>query len=406
MRLPLWSIAMVSCLTGCGGSPPSDGVEPLAYVASFDLLNGPFESTAPVSLSDDGTLVTWWWNTPNSYNPVPSEFGATSWDLVSGELLGGAPGGPLVGAIYGPPVTTAITDDGWIAYAADRKLCLLQPSAHPWWCVPIGSTPSTGVALGRDGTIFVGDAGSVFYAFTGNGDPLWATALPGAGYGHPLIDRDDTIWFATKHVDGTWSLVSLVDGAVDVDVPIGTPVASLALDEDDHVLVSEFTGTGDIAAAPPEAFTLSAYESDGTLAWSVVTDGAAASPIVGPDGTIYASINAGEVGHLDALRPSDGHVRWRTDLPETLWPPTLLDNGQVVAGCGLDLCGYDASSGHEDFRYLTFGSVVGSPLARDGIIVASTAGGTTSWDAGAHVSTESRGWARLGADDRLTGRAR
>lgn len=413
----MWRLPLALLLgSGCtGGAAYVGTAEPTSYFTEALYASGAYETPAPPTLSDDGTLVTWWYQPPGMYSS-PSGYFAVTWDVETGERLGATnlyadltmdgQGMPIAG----PPVMSAIGDDGYLLHAGGGFLAANDPVGNPHWTVPIGTMASTSVAVADDGSVIIGDHGGALQAFEPNGDPRWGVTLPAPAFGHPVLDRDGAVWVTVKYADGVWGLVGVRDGAVDVEVPADEVIASPALGEDGNVYVAVHVGSTPLQEAPPADFLLRAYAPDGAVAWEAPTDGPASSPIVDPDGTVYVAAQPiGQPGHLMALSDRDGREKWLEPLEGDVWQPALLDDGTIVAGCGSALCGYDKNGGNEVFAWPSTESVTGvwgPPLARDGVIVAITSYGYYAWESGKRVNTEPKGWSRLGGDDRMTGAGR
>ena len=401
------AISLGVLTSACG---PPESVSPTSYSSPYIYGSYYVESPMPVSASLAGTLVTWWYHTDT--NGLYNGYAALAFDLVVGDNIGiGSLFPPVPGSpVQGPPVMSAVADDGYILTAGDGFLRALDPVGHSWWSVPLGALATTSVAIASDGTTYVGDEGGVFYAFTSAGDPFWATGLGATPYGHPAIAQDGSIWFAARHLDGTWTLYGLESsGEVRTAFPLDVAVASPSIDQEGHVLIPVYGGDANDNPADPDLFMLSSFDMKDGLRWQAPTHGQAYAAVVGQDGTLYVAAQAwDEPGHLLALSPDDGAEVWRTDLEGDVWQPAVLDNGLLVVGCGAALCGYHLKSGKEAFAWPSSTSVTGvfgPPLAMDGVIVATTSYGFYAWEMGGRVNTETRSWARLGSDNALTGRA-
>lgn len=406
-----YALGMIMGLVGCTPAIPTEEV-PTAYFMDGLYGQGWYETVAPPSASRSGVLATWWLHY-DGYSGYDG-YGVFTWDLFTGEYLGQSEKiSPDFGSLVeGPPVMSAIDDDGFILNAGDRFLSARDEVGNIWWRVPLGGLATSSVAIGRDHRIYVGVQGGVYYAFSRDGNPLWALGLPGDPYGHPALDAQEASWCFVKRPDASWQLVRIssageLERVLDTDIPVG----SVSLGQAGEVLSVEYTGPALADPPDPADFFLRAYDPDtGSIMWEAPTEGQAYAPLVGPDGHIYVAAQAvGEGGHLLALNPTEGAERWRVDLPGDVWQPVILDNGLLVVGCGGDLCGFDLDSGREVFDWVGgegVTSVIGPPLAQDGLIVANTDYGYFVWELGGSVATEARGWPRLGADNQMTGRAR
>ncbi len=143
----------------------------------------------------------------------------------------------------------------------------------------VGST--SGVAIGADGTIYVGDKSGLFYAVNPDGTEKWrfqtrGTRIASAG---PTIAADGTIYIGTSQ--SIYGLHALnPDGTDRWFFPTGGEVyGSVALDEDGTIYL--VTGDGFIYAIDPDGRQVWQFGGPPESFWF------AASPAIGHDGRLY-----------------------------------------------------------------------------------------------------------------------
>lgn len=402
-------VLLVTSSCDGSGSPGAPDV-PSGYFTPGLYSLGWVETYAPPQASPAGVLTTWW----GLYAPFYSGYALYTWDIITGELLGGS--GllePEFGtSIEGPPVLSAVDDDGFVLHAGFHYLTARDEVGNPWWKVALGGLATSSVALAEDHTIYVGADNQVFYAFSPEGNPVWAAGVSGAPFGHPAITKEGALRFFIKRLDGSWGFVYLsrdgqLERTLDLEgVAVGSPTITLT----GAILLPLYLGNEADSPPDPSLFVVRAVDAQGQTQWETISDGQQYSPVQAPSGTILVAAQAyGEGGHLLALDPGTGTQKWRTDLPGDIWQPTVLSNGVVAVGCGGNLCGFDIGSGKQSFDWPaseSVYSVMGPPLAYEGLIVANTSFGYYVWEIGGGVTTETRSWARNGADNQATGRAR
>jgi predicted outer membrane repeat protein len=218
------------------------------------------------------------------------------------------------------PVLTSVTvgAEGRIHIACDSgKLYTLDQSGKQLWCyennMPFCSAPS----VGSDGTIYVGDRVGRLHAIDPTGQLRWTYDAKGFVYASSAVGQDGTVFLASQ--DGTLSALS-ANGTKLWDfatwAPFGRPgaiVASPAVGQDGTVYIG---GLFD-----PNLYALDAATGEVQWICSFVdqanpsnpkSDGAFASPVVAPDGTIYQTLLHDT--HLYAIDPNSGQILWVADM--------------------------------------------------------------------------------------------
>ena len=179
-----------------------------------------------------------------------------------------------------------------------RLKVTVRERARVAWSVPLewsfpegsrGGSVKAGVAIGADGTIYVGwheQAGerSHWYALSPQGGILWTVDVPGLTLGGmPAIGADGTLYFGSS------------------------------------------IGSGDSVAG-----SLVAVDPGGSIRW--ILDGldrTSSSPAIGPDGTIYVAGGR----HVQAVDPR-GEIRWTYEISPGIFlsSPAVASDGTIYVG--------------------------------------------------------------------------
>jgi outer membrane protein assembly factor BamB len=106
------------------------------------------------------------------------------------------------------------------------------------------------------------------------------------------------------------------------------------------------------------------------LQWSAASgsDRVEASPVIGPDGTVYIGADDGKVY---AFNGATGSIRWAVAVqPQGVDSTAAIGaDGSVYVGAGKSLVALDAATGTEKWRFATNGDVESSPtIAPDGTL--------------------------------------
>src|SRR5215207_433933 len=260
-------------------------------------------------------------------------------------------------------------------------------SFHP----PAGSSWHATPALGRDGTVLVGfssgsstpDARGTLYALqapTTGIEPrvAWSVELgPGRQTSSPVVGMDGTIYA----LGGLGRLSAIAaDGRVKWTVETGpTLKSSPALGHDGTVYVASMNGKLYAVAPPPERssklgrilWTFRFGEFPGRRAPVVSHSppagadgiGSGASPMVGPDGTIYVGANN---SNFYAIAP-DGRLEWLFEAEREIagiWSTAALSPDGATLYFGANKGGLYALHRHDGslrWQYPIVGSVYSSP---------------------------------------------
>lgn len=227
-----------------------------------------------------------------------------------------------VGAVTAPPV---FGPDGTVyAGSADGVLHALRPEdgSEKWSSSP-GYLGAAYMAVGTDGTIYVGNDGDTFVAVKPNGSVKWTFKAGGKVNTAPVIGADGTIYVgADDH-----KLYALApNGTKKFEYRLGGAPLSLLLGAD-----------GNVYASASDA-AVYALRPDGAQLWKTAFHAAAGRLAAGPNGTIHALT---EDGMLQTLNTADGSLQWRQGTiasPVRLIHPAAVPDGTVYAA------GTDASN--------------------------------------------------------------
>jgi PQQ-like domain len=206
------------------------------------------------------------------YAVLPS--GIKKWDYLIGS-----------GGYIDTPFSPVIAPDGRIYVAAGTAgtLCAFSPEGTNEWCADLRSNGAgaTSPALGADGTIYY--PLGYLSAFSPNGTNLWTAG--DQFHTSPAVGTGGTIYIA----DGARALNALTSGGQPIwnllasAAPLGATVPAVDADGRTYYCTSN---------------SIWAVSSQGQVLWKMTQPGdpgpggdfALTSPIIGPDGTLYAAL--------------------------------------------------------------------------------------------------------------------
>jgi outer membrane protein assembly factor BamB len=230
--------------------------------------------SAPPAAGDGGTL--YFINTTGDIYAWQPQASAPTWSLSTvrpgmvnpSYILPGT--GRADGSMRGAAV---IQNSGMIVVPRSHWLHEFSSEGHQAWALELTAGHLGAAALGKDGTIYVGDDEHNVYAVDRSGEKLWGFEADTNIEGPPVVDTEGTIYFDTPRViyalkpDGSikWQAQTVHNFHTG---------ATLAADGTIYI------GTED---------GMEAFNSDGTEKWWFHMKMVEGSPTIGADGTIYVS---------------------------------------------------------------------------------------------------------------------
>lgn len=217
------------------------------------------------------------------------------------------PADPTTSVAVGADGTVFLADDGMQVSALDyktgtRKWKKVMPAV-------VYSTP----AIGADGTVYLGCDDSKLYALDGaSGNTKWSYATAGPIRSSPSIGSDGTVYIGSD--DGSLHAIG-ASGVRKWVFPTGSPVkSSPAVTPEGRIVFGSSNGK------------LYVLEASGAKRHEYTTGGAVlAAPAVGSDGTIFVASMDRKVYALKEFQPKGGS-------------PSLLKSWEFLAPEGFDAC--------------------------------------------------------------------
>jgi outer membrane protein assembly factor BamB len=179
------------------------------------------------------------------------------------------------------------------------------------------------IAIGPDETIYV--SGDMLCAINPNGTLKWNSGV--YGYTAPAIGADGVVYVGTT----IWNSGNQEwDGYVYAINPDGTLKWSYKADEHCEFTIISIGGDGTLYLGVEYNNNLYAINSDGTLKWKFLTGGRIySSPAIGTDGTIYFG---SQDYYLYAVNPN-GTLKWRFPTQHrVVSSPAIGSNGTIYVG--------------------------------------------------------------------------
>jgi len=222
-------------------------------------------------------------------------FDRTVYLVAGGQLYANSPTGAikwqlqLDDGVGGYPLSPAIGRDGTV-YAASylgRMLYSVRPDGTQKWSVPLAYGAGASVAISSEGNTYV--AAGLLYAFSPEGTNLWSANANGDGGmdGPPVVGRDGSIYVSASSTHTLYAFTpsgALKWQAFD-SVSRGLPSTAPAIDAAGNIC---YCVSNSIVSLSPQGQVLwtifAGFDAQGFYY-------AATSPVIGPDGTLYAALN-------------------------------------------------------------------------------------------------------------------
>jgi len=285
------------------------------------------------------------------------------------------------GAISG---NIAVGKNGQILAACEEGLYCIDPNGILLWIYHTEAELTSSPSLGSDQTTYVGDANGIFHAIDPDGNELWTYATGGPIYGAPAVSDNDWIYVSSE--DGTlyaldkngieqWYFQTngpgVFDGAILASPTIGLDGSIYTGGFYDSNLLALSPETGDVKWIGDEPAhgskrtmshpvvndnngmiyqitlndpNLYAFNpSDGTIRWktnllkhemieeNITSASGWYEPAIGPDGTIYASLDD---PYIRAVEPNDGTIKWVAKLENSEGYHLVVDKTGYIYAAG------------------------------------------------------------------------
>ncbi len=275
----------------------------------------------------------------------------------------------------------------------DGKLYSFDPNGRAGWTYAVGGEIYSSPAVASNGNVYFGSTNGRLHAFTADGSKRWSfqteasANLQGAVFASPSIGADGTVYIAGLY-DPTLYALDPADGSVKW-------ACSFALypenpNDPNGAKTGGWPFTSPVVGPDGTIYQTLLYDSylyaiepdDGTIRWSVdlletpVIDTTAmefdpyadgwSEPVVGPDGTIYVSLDD---PYLRAVDPG-GALKWTVRLGDLGGFTLTVDaNGLVYAACD-DGCVYVVDAdGRQIGRWQTAGWPAYPIVTADGAVL-------------------------------------
>ncbi|PRX23249.1 outer membrane protein assembly factor BamB [Orenia metallireducens] len=286
-------------------------------------------SLSPVAIGPEGKLYITTFEKLYAINP----FGEKIWSISSKEIIGDLKFGDVEFFNYGYP---AVTMDGTIYVTTSRYIAAINKDGTFKWKLRLIKDIFTNslkynLALGKAGSIYAGDKEGNLYVLNSNGKIKWVKNLtyldlagPSVGLnGVVYIGGDNNILHAVlPKGDIKWSYDT--DGNAFFPKFGGNIESTPAIDNKGNIYFG--TSNGEVHALNP----------DGSERWSTNLGGLGtviekASPVIGPQGTVYIC-SSGDYGQKLHAINSDGTLKWDYKLSEEDYvetTPAVAEDGTV-----------------------------------------------------------------------------
>jgi len=227
----------------------------------------------------------------------------------------------------------------------DGTLHTLDANGQPLWTFTMASAALSSPTVGPDGSLFVGTEDGTLYAVGANGKSRWTYRTGGAIYSSPAVasnrnvyvgSTDGSVYALSGDGSELWRFHTKGPGLC----PKGAVFASPTIGTDGSVYVAGFYDPNLYALSPTDGSVKWVCNFGQSSAQTELTPWPCASPVVAEDGTIYQVLLHDP--HLYAIEPTDGAMRWSTDLTDpcsTAWPvqgPTRNGDGWSEPALGPD----------------------------------------------------------------------
>ncbi|MDG2213001.1 MAG: PQQ-binding-like beta-propeller repeat protein, partial [Verrucomicrobiota bacterium] len=262
------------------------------------------------------------------------------------------------------------------------------------WEFATGNILRSSLAIGADGTIYVGSYDNKLYALNSDGTKKWEFETSGPSESAPAIGADGTVYVGSQD-DKLYALNS--DGTKKWEFATGGNIHS-----------SPAIGANGVIYFGSEDNKVYALNSDGTKKWEFPALGRVqSSPSIGPDGVVYIGSNDNKVY---ALNP-DGSKKWSfaTGGDIGLTSPAIGSDGTIYIGSSDNKLYALNPDGTKKWEFATGGNIRSSPAigangtvyigSMDNNLYAINPGGSVKWQIDLNGSLASS--PAIGIDDTI-----
>jgi len=276
----------------------------------------------------------------------------------------------------------------------DGMLRAIDPNGTLRWTFGSGDAVYASPAVGADGTVFFGSSDGVLHAVGADGSKLWKFVTKGPGavatgaiFASASIGADGTVYaaglydpnlYALNPADGSvkwacsFALYPEDEGDPDSAKVGGWPFAAPVVGADGTIYQTLLYDSHLYAIDPEGGAILWAtdlLDAPGIDAEAEDFDGDAdgwSEPVVGPDGTIYVSLDD---PYLRAVDPN-GRIKWATKVGDVgAFTMTVDARGWVYAACDDGYVYVVDNEGLQIGRWETAGWPVYPVIAGDGAVL-------------------------------------
>ncbi|MCD6541799.1 MAG: PQQ-like beta-propeller repeat protein [Thermoplasmata archaeon] len=229
--------------------------------------------------------------------------------------------------ISGIDIPSPVIDKNGVIYTGSHKLYAIYPNGTIKWVLNISVW---GLAIARDGTIYVSTWGKNLYAVNPDGTIKWKCNLRDGASGDPLIGRDGTIYIGTLD-----SL--LADGRFYAVYPNGTIRWSVNLDGCSSAVIHNDTIYTDCCR---DGYLYAIYANNGTIKWKKWEGSVghlSSGPSVDKEGIVYYGSRN---GYIYAFYPN-GTLKWKYNIGGTYMPPVISENSTLYIASGSNVYAFD-----------------------------------------------------------------
>lgn len=202
--------------------------------------------------------------------------------------------------------------------------------SEKWRCsVDQGYVIVPALAIGRDGTVYVGASDTSVYAIDPLGQVQWHVKLAVGDPAVPsvVVATDGTIYASAAVTGSVYALKA--DGTVkwSYAAPEGEALGGIALGSDGAIYVGH-------------GWSVMALNSNGTLRWMLPVDGCVrSSPAISADGTVYVHVSGDSYQVLVAISPEgirswDASIDTRNSFLQYSSPTIAADGTIYICGGG------------------------------------------------------------------------